>query len=271
VNSELRLRTPEGIVFSYQLAGPISRCMAWGIDVIVIGAISNGASYLCLAAGVISVDFAFALYIFAYFAISIGYGVVMEWALRGQTIGKRFLRLRVMDAQGLRLQFHQILMRNLLRFADLLPACYMVGGIACLVTRRAQRLGDLAANTVVIHIPKHLEPDLENLLAGKFNSLRQYPHLEARLRQRASAEEARLALQALVRRADLEPAARVRLFSELAEHFKEIVTFPPEAVEAMPDEQYIHNVADILFRTRGGSTPPRGTETAQKSKEALAR
>ena len=36
MNSELRLRTPEGIVFSYQLAGPISRCMAWGIDVIVI-------------------------------------------------------------------------------------------------------------------------------------------------------------------------------------------------------------------------------------------
>jgi uncharacterized RDD family membrane protein YckC len=253
VNSELRLRTPEGIVFSYKLAGPISRCMAWGIDLVVIGAISNGAAYLCLAAGLIGVDFAFGLYIFAYFAISIGYGVVAEWALRGQTIGKRFLRLRVMDAQGLRLQFHQIVLRNLLRFADILPACYLVGGIACLATRRAQRLGDLAANTVVVHIPKHVEPDLDQLLASKFNSLRQHPHLEARLRQRASPDEARLALQALVRRDDLEPTARVRLFSELAEHFKEIVAFPPEAVEAMPDEQYIHNVVDILFRTRNGA------------------
>lgn len=245
--------------------------MAWGIDIVVISAISTGLNMLCMVTGIVSVDFAIALSLIGYFVVSIGYGVVMEWAWRGQTIGKRFLRLRVMDAQGLRLQFHQILMRNLLRFADLLPACYMVGGIACLVTQRAQRLGDLAANTVVVHTPKHLEPDLDHLLAGKFNSLRQHPHLEARLRQRVSAEEARLALQALVRRDDLEPAARVRLFSELAEHFKEIVAFPPEAVEAMPDEQYIHNVADILFRTRGGAALSRQTGAAQKPAEALAR
>jgi len=271
VNSELRLRTPEGIVFSYQLAGPISRCMAWGIDLVVIGAISTGVGMLCILAGFVSVDFAFALYLIAYFAISIGYGVVTEWAWRGQTVGKRFLRLRVMDAQGLRLQFHQILMRNLLRFADILPGFYLVGGVACLVSKRCQRLGDLAANTVVVHTPKYLEPDLDHLLAGKFNSLRQHPHLEARLRQRASPEEARLALQALVRRDDLDPAARVRLFSELAQHFKEIVTFPPEAVEAMPDEQYIHNVADILFRTRTAAAPSRRIETAQRSAEALGR
>jgi len=271
LNSELRLRTPEGIVFSYQLAGPISRCMAWGIDAVVISAICSALNMLCVVAGLVSVDFAFGLSIIGYFVVSIGYGVVTEWALRGQTVGKRFLRLRVMDARGLRLQFHQILMRNLLRVADLLPACYMVGGLACLATRRAQRLGDLAANTVVVHTPKYLEPDLDQLLAGKFNSLRQYPHLEARLRQRASAEEARLALQALVRRDDLDPAARVRLFSELAEHFKEIVAFPPEAVESMPDEQYIHNVADILFRTRVGGVSSRHNETAQKSAETLAR
>ena len=270
MNSELRLRTPEGIVFSYQLAGPISRCMAWGIDVIVISAISKGLSYVCLAAGVISLDFAFALLIFIYFAVSIAYGIVAEWALRGQTIGKRLLHLRVMDAQGLRLQFHQIVLRNLLRFADSLPVCYMVGGLACLATRRAQRLGDLAANTVVVHNPKHAEPDLDQLLASKFNSLRQHPHLEARLRQRASPEEARLALQALMRRDDLEPTARVRLFSELAEHFKEIVAFPPEAVEAMPDEQYLHNVVDILFRTRNGASPSRGAGAAQKPETALA-
>jgi uncharacterized RDD family membrane protein YckC len=268
MNSELRLRTPEGIIFSYRLAGPISRCIAWGIDFVVITAISMGVGILCIVAGFVSADFAFALSLIAFFTISIGYGVVAEWALRGQTVGKRFLRLRVMDAQGLRLQFHQILMRNLLRFADMAPGFYLVGGVACLVSNRCQRLGDLAANTVVVHNPKFLEPDLDQ---GKFNSLRQHPHLEARLRQRASAEEARLALQALVRRDDLDPAARIRLFSELAEHFKEIVAFPPEAVEAMPDEQYIHNVADILFRTRNGGAPSRRTGTAPKSTEAPAR
>jgi hypothetical protein len=155
-----------------------------------------------------------------------------------------------MDAQGLRLQFHQIMIRNLLRFVDMLPACYLLGGLAVVISRRAQRLGDLAANTVVVHIPKHSEPDLDQLLAGKFNSLRQSPHLAARLRQRASAEEARLALQSLVRRDELEPEARVRLFAELAEHFKKLVAFPPDIIEAMPDEQYVRNVVDILFRPR---------------------
>ena len=112
-------------------------------------------------------------------------------------------------------------------------------------------LGDIAAGTVVVHLPKHAEPDLDQLLAGKFNSLRAHPHLEARLRQRVSPDEARLALQALVRRDELEPAARVTLFADLAAHFKALVTFPPEDTDAMPDEQYIRNVVDILFRTRG--------------------
>lgn len=250
MNSELKIQTPEGIVFAYPLAGPIARCMAWGIDFVVIFALCQAASYLSLVLGIVSTDFARALMALLYFVISMGYGVATEWAWRGQTVGKRFLRLRVMDADGMRLQFHQVLMRNLLRFADLLPACYLVGGVACLLSRRSQRLGDLAANTIVIHMPLRTEPDLDQLLAGKFNSLRQYPHLEARLRQRVSPEEARLALQALVRRDDLEPAARVRLFEELADHFKSLVAFPAEAVELLPAEQYMRNVVDILFRTR---------------------
>ena len=67
-----------------------------------------------------------------YFVVWIGYGILFEWFWRGQTPGKRLFRLRVMDVNGLRLQFHQILMRNLLRAVDSLPACYLVGGLACL-------------------------------------------------------------------------------------------------------------------------------------------
>ena len=255
MKSELQIRTPEGIVFAWALAGPITRSIAWSVDLMVIFALSQGLSTLCLLAGFISGDFALALSTLSYFVISIGYGVATEWAWRGQTIGKRMLRLRVMDASGLRLQFHQILMRNLLRFADLLPGFYLVGGLACLASRRAQRLGDLAANTIVVHQPVFTAPDLDQLFAGKFNSLRQHPHLAARLRQRVSPEEARLALQALVRREELEPEPRVRLFAQLATHFRELVAFPPEAVEAMPDEQYVRNVVDCLFRREGSGSP----------------
>ena len=262
MNPTLQIRTPEGIAFSYALAGPVVRCLAWIIDFLVIMVINTVANRLAGLAGYLSEDLAQAMVMFGYFVVSIGYGIVMEWLWRGQTIGKRLLRLRVMDSHGLRLQFHQVLLRNLLRFVDMLPALYLVGGLACFFSRRAQRLGDLAASTVVVYNPKPGEPDLDQLLAGKFNSLRQHPHLEARLRQRVSPTEARLALQALMRRDELDPASRVDLFSELADHFKGIVSFPAESIEAMPDEQYIRNVVDILFRTRAAEAKPEAVLSA---------
>ncbi len=42
--------------------------------------------------------------------------------------------------------------------------------------------------------------------------------------------------------------ARETMFGELAGRFRELVTFPPEAVEALPDEQYVRNAVDIVFR-----------------------
>ena len=263
MNTALSIRTPEGITFSYALAGPVVRCVAWIIDFLTILLITAGLNIFTRMVGLLDEDVAMAMSTIIYFVISIGYGVATEWAWRGQTIGKRLLRLRVMDAQGLRLQFHQVLLRNLMRFIDMLPGLYLVGGVACLLSPRAQRLGDLAASTVVVYNNKPAEPDLDQLLAGKFNSLRQHPHLEARLRQQVSPDEARLALQALVRRDELEPAARVALFSELAAHFKGLVAFPPETIEAMPDEQYIRNVVDILFRSRGADPKPALREMAE--------
>jgi uncharacterized RDD family membrane protein YckC len=231
------------------LAGPGRRCLAWVIDLACIGTMTSVVGTLLGSLQLISVDFAKAASVLAYFVISIGYGVGMEWHWRGQTVGKRLLRLRVMDAGGLRLHFSQIAMRNLLRVVDMLPAFYMVGGISCLLSQRAQRLGDFAANTIVVVQSKYEEPALDQLLSGKYNSLRDYPHLAARLRQRVSPEEARLALQALLRREDFQPASRVELFSELGRHFRALVTFPPEALEGLSDEQYLRNVVDVVFRS----------------------
>ena len=258
--AELRIRTPEGITFSYQLAGPVTRCLAWTVDLIVVIGLAFFLGLTLGTLGFLDPDLVQGMMLVAYFAISIGYGILFEWRWRGQTIGKRFLRLRVMDADGLRLRFHQVLMRNLVRFADLLPGCYLVGGLACLLSRKAQRLGDLAAGTIVVHHARHAEPDLEQLLGNRYNSLRAHPHLAARLRQRTSPAEARLVLQALMRRDEFEPADRVRLFAELAEHFKARVTFPAADLEAMPDEQFIRNVVDLLFRAEGAK---RGEAAAQ--------
>jgi hypothetical protein len=189
----------------------------------------------------------------AIFVIGFGYGMVTEWWWRGQTLGKRMLKLRVVDATGLRLQPTQVIIRNLLRAVDGLPVFYVVGGLVALFSKRHQRLGDLAANTIVVRLPTITEPDLGKIMAGKFNSFRDYPHLEARLRQRVMPAEASIALQALMRRDDFEPSPRVDLFAALAAHFKEIVPFPQEATEGLTDEQYVRNVVESLYRKQSAT------------------
>lgn len=246
----LQIRTPEGIVFSQLLAGPVTRFVAWFIDLLCIAVLMLIVARCGGFLGLISENLAAAFYALSYFLISIGYGIACEWRWRGQTVGKKLLRLRVVDAEGLRLQFNQIVTRNLLRFVDSLPAFYFVGGLVCWFSANCQRLGDLAANTVVIRMPRLSEPDLDQLLAGKYNSLRQYPHLAARLRQHVSPVEASLAVQALLRREEFDPLARVELLDALAGHFRSKVEFPPEATDGITDEQYLRNVVDILFRTR---------------------
>ena len=247
----LLIKTPEGIVFSLLLAGPITRFLAWVVDFAVIAAAAGVARGLLSFAGLISIDLSRGLTVLAYFFISIGYGMTAEWRWRGQTIGKRLLRLRVMDAQGLTLRFSQVVIRNILRFVDSLPLFYAVGGVACLFSRRAQRLGDIAADTIVVWIPKTMNPDLDQIFAGKYNSLRDYPHLCSRLRQRTTPQEAALALQAVLRREEFDPVSRVALFRKIDAHFRSIVEFPEEAMHGITDEQHVRNVVDILYRPRG--------------------
>lgn len=248
--STLTIRTPEGISFSFMLASPVTRFLAYAVDLACISAIGTVIRVLLAISDLFGLDLGVAVGILAFFLLQIGYGLVCEWFWRGQTIGKRMLRLRVVDAHGLRLQFSQVAIRNLLRFVDMLPAFYLVGGIVALLNRRTQRLGDLAANTIVIRTPQIEQPDLEQILAGKFNSLRSYPHLEARLRQKISPFEAGLALQALLRRDEFEARSRAELFERLGGHFRSLVEFPPEAVEGISDEQYLRNVVDAVFRPR---------------------
>jgi len=243
----LRIRTPEGVIFSQTLAGPIIRFSAWFVDLMAISAVMSVLGALIGVFGLISRDFSIAVFTIMYFVLSIGYGFACEWLWRGQTIGKRLFRLRVVDAEGLKLQFHQIVVRNLLRFVDSLPYFYALGGAACWLSPKFQRLGDLAANTIVVRIPQITEPDIEQLTAGHYNSLTQYPQLAARMRKKVKPAEATLALQALLRREDFDPTERLTLFAELAAHFRKKVAFPPEATDGITDEQYLRSIVGLLY------------------------
>ncbi|MCE5241913.1 MAG: RDD family protein [Syntrophobacteraceae bacterium] len=246
----LTIRTPEGIEFSLRLAGPVSRFLAWLLDMFCMSAAASIVWQLLRMVEAVDRQIGLTLWILSGFILTTGYFIFLEWSWRGQTVGKRVLRLRVVDAQGLRLTFSQVAVRNLLRAVDGLPLfLHMAGGAACVLSRRSQRLGDIAAGTVVTRIPDIRKPNLERLPADKYNSLRAWPHLVMRLRQEVSPEEAFLALRALLRRDDLNEDARLALFRQLADHFRELVAFPQESTEGMTDERYLLNAVDIIFRT----------------------
>jgi uncharacterized RDD family membrane protein YckC len=244
----LKIRTPEGIEFALHLAGPVSRMMAFVVDMLVAMTIGSVARQILGPLGIFGKDFSDAIQVLVYFVISLGYMGLAEWLWRGQTVGKRLLGLRVVDAAGLQLEPSQVIVRNLMRFIDGLPLLYLLGGIACLVSRHRQRLGDLAAGTVVIRAPKMSRPDLDQLLGGKYNSLAEVRYLAARLRQKVRPEMGAIALEALLRRDEIEPEARLALFGEMADYFRGLVEYPAEAVEQLSDEQYVRNVVEILFK-----------------------
>lgn len=244
----MTIRTPEGVEFAIPLAGPIRRFLALLIDLAAIAVLSSMTVMLLNLFGILVGSLATALSMLTAFVIAFGYHIALEWLWRGRTVGKFVLGIRVMDAQGLRLQFSQVALRNLLRLVDMLPAFYLAGGAAVLLNARGQRLGDLAANTIVARRVPVAEPDFEAILPDKYNSFRAYPHLEARLRQRVSPEEAALLLEALLRRERLEPGARLELYGELAAHFGALADFPESATLGLSDEQFLRNVAESLYR-----------------------
>ena len=106
------IRTSEGISFTLPLATPVLRLLAWLLDLGVILLAWLLVQRLAQLLNLVGADWRRAFLALAYFILSVGYGIVLEWGWRGQTLGKRVLRLRVMDEQGVRLRLPQVIMRN---------------------------------------------------------------------------------------------------------------------------------------------------------------
>lgn len=246
----LVIRLPEGVDFALPLAGPMTRFLARSIDFMAEMAIVSVLSKLGLALALVSRDFSVAFVTILYFIVPIFYGIAFEWWMRGQTLGKRVMRLRVMDSGGLRLRFSQVVMRNLLRAVDVLPGFYLLGGMVCLASRRCQRLGDLAAATIVVRLEPPEQADFSRLgHETKFNTLREHPLLVARLRQQVDPSTANTALRALLRREQLEPAARLEVFGALAAHFRTLVKLPDDVANDLSDEALVRAVVDVVFQS----------------------
>lgn len=150
LDTTVRLVTPERIVFEYPLAGPFRRVIAYLIDFVLLVALVIAAF---IAATLMTFFSAAGLgpALVAYFALTWGYGAVCETVFNGQTLGKRAVGIRVVSARGVPITAAQAVLRNLVGAVDgLVPFFYLLALSSMLLTKKFQRLGDLAAGTMVV-------------------------------------------------------------------------------------------------------------------------
>jgi uncharacterized RDD family membrane protein YckC len=152
----------EGVTIRLRVAGPLLRAGAFAIDLLIRGLLMAVISLVMMGTGMVVGDrVGFGLLALFGFGLEWFYPMVFEAGRRGATPGKRMLGLRVVQVTGSPVGWGQAFVRNILRWVDAMPLfTYGFGMASCLATRRFQRLGDLAAGTVVIYGREAVRPGL---------------------------------------------------------------------------------------------------------------
>jgi uncharacterized RDD family membrane protein YckC len=236
-DDRISIPTPEGVELELVLAGLGSRLVAAIVDQLIKLAVFLA---LFVLGGALSGDnaggFLVAVLVVASFLVFFGYDVAFETLASGRTPGKRAAGLRVVRLGGEPVGFLASAVRNLLRLVDSLPGIYAVGAACILFSSRNQRLGDLAAGTLVVRERRApLPPALPN--AFDFTVADRYAAWDV---SGITSFELVTVRRFLERRWQLDPAARGRLGWEIAERLR------PKVAGAPPDlhpEQFLEALA----------------------------
>lgn len=146
--------TPEGVDLTLVPAGAVARASAFAIDLLIRMVILG---MIAAALGLLGA-FGTGVFLLVLFLVEWFYPVAFEVLGKGATPGKRSFGLCVVEADGRPVGIAASVIRNLLRTADFLPFLFGFGILFMLFHPRFQRLGDLAAGTLVVWAPAPLKP-----------------------------------------------------------------------------------------------------------------
>jgi uncharacterized RDD family membrane protein YckC len=242
---KLTIETPEQVRLEFTLAGIGSRFLALCLDTLLQIAVflvlllaglatTSVAAVLRVNAG----TWVVALLVLAGFILYYGYFAIFEALWNGQTPGKRIIGLRVMDAAGRPVGTYEAILRNVVRIADQMPGIYAIGILSVLLTERNQRLGDLAAGTVVVH-----ERPIERHGLGADAAPAQRTRYGA---TRLSDDEIAIVETFLRRRIDLPDGRRTHTAREIARRIRGCLGLTADE----EDELFLEQVA-TEYRTSG--------------------
>ncbi|MCU1499089.1 MAG: hypothetical protein JWM47_3042 [Acidimicrobiales bacterium] len=212
LDDRLTLASAEGIDLDLMLAGIGSRGGALLLDLLLQGLV---LFVVALVAGAFD-GLGLALASIATFLVLLGYPILMETFGSGQTLGKRALGIAVVASDGTPVRFLGAVIRNVVRVVDALPGVYFVGCLAVLLTQRNQRLGDLAAGTLVVHAPGRQAAAGSSASPFGPAPVGLPPEAAGWDVSTVTAEEVAAVRSFLARRASLDPAPRFDLAQRLA-------------------------------------------------------
>jgi uncharacterized RDD family membrane protein YckC len=246
-NSSPTVRSAEGVELHMPLAGPAPRMLAYGIDwfvlwfglfalflllLLVVPALTGwlrdqlptfDAQYIQKNPRTWLLPFMIFFVIVGYFG-ELLYFLFWETVSGGSSPGKWLVGLRVVRLDGLRIGMRASCIRNLMRAADVLPSSYVVGLTSMLISLRSQRLGDLAAGTLVVRLDKperavalSIPPDLSPL------------PLSREQLQRLGDRERTLVRNSLRRAGTLQGERRLALLATAASALSRSLQLEPEA------------------------------------------
>lgn len=147
ISADVLVETPESIDLQAEPAGLVVRSLAFAIDFAIRATFIFVLFILLLFAGEAGVG----VLLIVWFLIDWFYPVVFEVYWQGQTPGKKKMGLMVVNDDLTPIGWGTSIIRNLLRWADFLPSFYAAGLLSMAFSKHHQRLGDLAAGTLVIY------------------------------------------------------------------------------------------------------------------------
>lgn len=238
-----QITTPEQVRFHFEIAGLMSRSMAWVIDQLLLRAAQLGI-FIGLASSGFEISIALAL--LGLFILDFGYYVFFELYWAGQSPGKRYYKIRVVSSRGGRLKFPDVMLRNLLRPLDTLPIAMGIGGLTAFLDKYGRRIGDMAAETLVVRDSCMTLPESLSNQKNRINTFESDVSIKNRILARATRDERDLILDLVLRRDELEPGTREDMFRQAAEYFRKRYALP-ENVEFLSDEQTVVNIALVIL------------------------
>lgn len=157
----IEINTAQNVTIQYELAGLKDRILAFLLDMLILGA--GFLILLGISAIMPGIARDIMLYAVAVPAI-VFYSLVSEIVGNGQSIGKAALSIKVVKITGKHATLSDYLLRWCFRFIDIWMSLGSIASMLISSSSKAQRMGDMLANTAIIKAKPSINMSLHDLL-----------------------------------------------------------------------------------------------------------